>query len=88
VRHGAGPILQTAVATGLAWEICVRGLDHRRPIFAAIVAIVAMGFSAGRRGRAALLLVIGVATASSSATGSSVCSTVAASRSPSSCSWR
>jgi uncharacterized membrane protein YgaE (UPF0421/DUF939 family) len=62
VRHGAGPILQTAVATGLAWEICVRGLDHRRPIFAAIVAIVAMGFSAGRRGRAALLLVIGVAT--------------------------
>lgn len=61
VRHGIGPILQTAVATGLSWAICVHVLGHRRPIFAAIVAIVAMGFTAGRRGKAALLLVVGVA---------------------------
>lgn len=61
VRPGLGPTLQTAVATGLSWEICVRLLDHPRPIFAAIVAIVAMGFASGRRGRAAVLLVIGVA---------------------------
>jgi uncharacterized membrane protein YgaE (UPF0421/DUF939 family) len=61
VRHGVGPILQTSVATGIAWAFCVHVLGHPRPIFAAIVAIVAMGFAAGRRGRAALLLVVGVA---------------------------
>jgi uncharacterized membrane protein YgaE (UPF0421/DUF939 family) len=61
VRPGIGPTLQTAVATGLSWEICVRLLHHERPIFAAIVAIVAMGFTSGRRGRTAFLLVIGVA---------------------------
>ena len=55
------PTLQTALAAGISWEICVRVLDHPRPIFAPIVAIVAMGFTAGRRGRAAVLLVLGVA---------------------------
>jgi uncharacterized membrane protein YgaE (UPF0421/DUF939 family) len=55
------PTLQTAVAAGIAWEISVRLFDHARPIFAPIVAIVAMGFTAGRRGRAAVLLVLGVA---------------------------
>jgi uncharacterized membrane protein YgaE (UPF0421/DUF939 family) len=61
VRPLLWPTLQTAVAAGVAWEICVRVLDHPRPIFAPIVAIVAMGFTAGRRGRAAVLLVLGVA---------------------------
>ncbi len=61
VRPVLGPTLQTAVAAGLSWELCVRVLDHPRPIFAPITAIVAMGFTAGRRGRAALLLVLGVA---------------------------
>ena len=61
VRPVLGPMFQTAVAAGLAWELCVRVLDHPRPIFAPITAIVAMGFTAGRRGRAALLLVLGVA---------------------------
>lgn len=61
VRPLLGPMLQTAVAAGVSWELCVRLLDHPRPIFAPITAIVAMGFSAGRRGRAALLLVLGVA---------------------------
>lgn len=55
------PTLQTAVGAGLAWELCVRLLDHPQPIFAPIVSIVAMGFTAGRRGRAAVLLVLGVA---------------------------
>lgn len=61
VRAGMGPILQTAVATAISWELCVRLLHHQRPIFAAIVAIVAMGFASGRRGRTAILLVVGVA---------------------------
>ncbi len=55
------PTLQTAVAAGVAWELCVRVLGHPRPIFAPIVAIVAMGFTSGQRGRAAVLLVVGVA---------------------------
>ena len=55
------PILQTAVAATVTWEIARRWLHHGRPIFAAITAIVAMGFTAGRRGRKAALIVIGVA---------------------------
>lgn len=61
VRPLLWPTLQTAVGAGLSWEICVRLLDHPRPIFAPIVSIVAMGFTAGRRGRAAVLLLLGVA---------------------------
>ena len=61
VRPTLWPTIQTAAAAGIAWELCVRLLDHPRPIFAPIVAIVAMGFTAGRRGRAAVLLVVGVA---------------------------
>ena len=61
VRPLLWPTLQTAVGAGLAWELCVRLLDHPQPIFAPIVSIVAMGFTAGRRGRAAVLLVLGVA---------------------------
>ena len=88
VRPTLWPTIQTAAAAGIAWELCVRLLDHPRPIFAPIVAIVAMGFTAGRRGRAAVLLVVGVAIGSESATCSSESSTAAGSRWPSSCSWR
>ncbi|MFN8222539.1 MAG: FUSC family protein [Gaiellales bacterium] len=55
------PTAQTALAAGLAWELARRGLDHRSPMFAPITTVVAMGFTAGRRGRAAVFLVVGVA---------------------------
>lgn len=55
------PTLQTAVAVAASWEISRRWLHHDRPIFGAITAIVAMGFSSGRRGRQATLIVVGTA---------------------------
>jgi uncharacterized membrane protein YgaE (UPF0421/DUF939 family) len=61
VQHFLWPTFQTAVAAAASWEIARRWLDHDRPIFAAITAIVAMGFSAGRRGRQAILIVVGTA---------------------------
>lgn len=55
------PTLQTAVAAGIAWELARRLLDHPSPMFAPITTVVAMGFTAGRRGRAAVFFVVGVA---------------------------
>jgi hypothetical protein len=61
VRPSLWPIAQTAVAAGVSWELARHVADHPRPIFAPIVAIVAMGITAGRRARAALFMVLGVA---------------------------
>jgi hypothetical protein len=61
VRPALWPIAQTAVAAGVAWELAHRVAGHPRPIFAPIVAIVAMGIKSGRRARAALFMVLGVA---------------------------
>jgi hypothetical protein len=61
LRPSLWPIAQTAVAAGVAWELARQVAHHPRPIFAPIVAIVAMGITAGRRARAALFMVLGVA---------------------------
>ena len=55
------PLLQAALAGAIAWELAQRVPGHERPIFAPIVAIVAMGISAGRRARQAVRLVLGAA---------------------------
>jgi hypothetical protein len=60
VRPALWPIAQTAVAAGVSWELARHLAGHPRPIFAPIVAIVAMGIKAGRRARAALFMVLGV----------------------------
>ncbi len=57
----AWPLLQTAAASGLAWWICQELLHHRRPVFAAVTTIVAMGASAGRRGRQVITIVVATA---------------------------
>jgi uncharacterized membrane protein YgaE (UPF0421/DUF939 family) len=61
LRPSLWPIAQTAVAAGVAWELARRLAHHPVPIFAPIVAIVAMGITAGRRARSALIMVLGVA---------------------------
>jgi uncharacterized membrane protein YgaE (UPF0421/DUF939 family) len=60
VRPSLWPIAQTAVAAGASWELARHLAGHPRPIFAPIVAIVAMGIKAGRRARAAVFMVLGV----------------------------
>jgi hypothetical protein len=59
VRTAVWPVLQTSVAAALAWELARLLPGHERPLFAPIVAIVAMGTSAGRRARHAVMLVLG-----------------------------
>lgn len=61
VRPALWPILQTAVAATVSWELARLVPGHDAPLFAPIVAIVAMGISAGRRARQAVRLVLGVA---------------------------
>jgi uncharacterized membrane protein YccC len=59
VRPSLWPILQTAIAGAVAWELAKQVPGHDRPLFAPIIAIVAMGISAGRRARQAVRLVLG-----------------------------
>jgi fusaric acid resistance family protein len=61
VRHGLWPAAQTAVAAALAWWIARRLLSEPRPLFAPVVAVIALGFTTGQRGRAAVQVVLGVA---------------------------
>jgi hypothetical protein len=52
------PIAQTAAAAAVAWELA-RLIGHERPLFAPVIAIVAMGIRPGRRGIQAVALVLG-----------------------------
>jgi uncharacterized membrane protein YccC len=59
VRAALWPLLQTALAGAVAWELARLVPGHDRPLFAPIIAIVAMGISSGRRARQAVRLVLG-----------------------------
>lgn len=54
------PIVQCAVAAGLAWTIARHVIDHPNPFFAPIAGVIALGVSLGQRLRRALELVVGV----------------------------
>src|SRR5215203_981419 len=61
LRNGWLPILQTAVAAGLAWLLAVLILGVDRPTFAPIAAVIALGLAVGERARRAVELTLGVA---------------------------
>ena len=61
VRAGLWPATQAALAAALAWAAAGQLLDVRRPLFAPVAAVIALGFTTGRRGRQAVQIVIGVA---------------------------
>ena len=60
LRAAAPSIAQNAVAAGIAWFIAARVLDHHRPFFAPIAAIVSLGLTSGARTRRAIELCVGV----------------------------
>jgi uncharacterized membrane protein YgaE (UPF0421/DUF939 family) len=60
VRPTLWPNTQTSAAAGLAWLLAHDLLGHRQPLFAPIAAVVAMTAGRGRRGRAAVELIVGV----------------------------
>ncbi len=59
-RRSALPIVQAAVAAGLAWLIAAHIVGHRSPFFAPIAAVIALGFTLDQRLRRAIELIVGV----------------------------
>ena len=60
LRVSALPIVQCALAAGLAWWVAFELLGHQRPFFAPIAAVVSLGVSLGARLRRSVELVVGV----------------------------
>src|SRR5271155_5976565 len=54
------PIIQTSVASGLAWYIANDVLHHRQPFFAPIAAAVCLSISNVLRAQRAVQMMIGV----------------------------
>jgi hypothetical protein len=61
LRSGWLPILQTAIAAGIAWFLAVLILGIDRPTFAPIAAVIVLGLTIGERGRRAVELTLAVA---------------------------
>lgn len=60
LKTSALPILQCAVAAGLAWWVATSVIGHQAPFFAPIAAVVSLGLSLGARLRRSFELVAGV----------------------------
>jgi uncharacterized membrane protein YgaE (UPF0421/DUF939 family) len=60
-RGKAFAVAQCAIAAGVAWWIAADLLDHARPFFAPVAAVVALGTSFGQRLRRVVEITIGVA---------------------------
>ena len=60
LRPRLRPIVQTAAAAVLAWYLALALLPDRRPVFASIAAVIALGATFGHRGARAAELIGGV----------------------------
>ncbi|WP_181449251.1 FUSC family protein [Nonomuraea aridisoli] len=60
LRAMAPPIVQCAVAAGLAWMVATEAVGHSRPFFAPIAVVICIGVGLGQRLRRAAELVVGV----------------------------
>lgn len=60
LRSSALPILQCALAAGVAWWVATDLIGHAEPFFAPIAAVVSLGLSLGARLRRSVELVAGV----------------------------
>jgi uncharacterized membrane protein YgaE (UPF0421/DUF939 family) len=54
------PVLQTAVAVGLAWYLASVIFGHERPLFASIAALISLGVAVGRQWKRAVQVILGV----------------------------
>ena len=61
LRRAALPIAQATLAAGAAWFVARHVIDHPRPFFAPIAAVISVGASFLERGRRTAELVVGVA---------------------------
>ncbi|MEE2061029.1 FUSC family protein [Rhodococcus artemisiae] len=60
LRSSALPIVQCALAAGIAWWVATTLIGHAQPFFAPIAAVVSLGLSLGARLRRSVELVCGV----------------------------
>lgn len=60
VRSGAWSVGQCAIAAGVAWQVATVLLDHPRPFFACVAAVVCLGVRAAQRLRRVAELAVGV----------------------------
>lgn len=60
IKRNAIPILQTAVAAGLAWLVAGWLTGNPQPFFAPIAAVISLGVSLGNRLRRVVEIVVGV----------------------------
>ena len=60
VRAGAWSVLQCAVGASVAWALATGLLDHDRPFFACVAAVVCLGVRAAQRLRRVAELAVGV----------------------------
>lgn len=61
LRVNAWPILQTAVAAGIAYLLAAGVLGNEQPFFAPVAAVVTLGLTPGERGSRAFEVALGVA---------------------------
>jgi uncharacterized membrane protein YgaE (UPF0421/DUF939 family) len=61
LRNSWWPVVQAAVAAGLAWYITHDALGHPQPFFAPIAAAISLSATVGRRWRNAVQMIFGVA---------------------------
>jgi len=61
LRSRGWPVLQTALAAGLAWFFARYVLGHPQPFFAPVAAIISLGATRGERGRQAVEMMVGLA---------------------------
>lgn len=55
------PVVQSALAAGVAWLVATEVLGYERPFYAAVAAVVCLGITTGERPRRAVELAVGVA---------------------------
>ena len=60
LRDRGWPVLQTAVAVGLAWYLASVIFGHEHPVFASIAALISLGVAVGRQWKRAIQVILGV----------------------------
>lgn len=60
LRTRGWPVLQTALAAGLAWLFARYVLGHPQPFFAPVAAIISLGVTRGQRARQAVEMMLGL----------------------------
>ena len=62
LRDSGWPVIQTAVAVGVAWYLATLLFGHERPVFAAVAALISLGVAVGQQWKRAVQVILGVAS--------------------------